>query len=655
MIPPNRTAEFWKRPFTGRLLAVSVALLAFLLVRVLSPGTLSALDERVGEFSWRAFPLKTEESRLVIVDIDEASLAAYGPWPWPRERIAELSRKLSALGATLQIYDIVFPDPRPGDRALAAEMSRHAVVLSQIFSFDDTAAPTTGRLQGGLDTPTCASPLPQARGYIGNAPGLLAAAGHIAPRIAADGAVRALPALVCFDGRAYPALGIAALLKAAAASPTLRIEAGEGLFAPIYRLTHPDLPGIQIPLDRQGDVRIPYRQSRQSFISVPVADVLAGRAPRELFRGVWALVGATAFGVGDAVPTPHGGAVAGVEVHAQFIAGLLDGAIPYTPRGSGLIRSLAAALGIGLLLLAAWRGPRPALNLPLIGLALAVALAWAHGALLVSHQLWLGWAAPALVCLLSGVFIGVAEHARARRERELVYRNLASYLPASAASRIAFHEPIGAIEARQQTIAALYVDLRNFSAYCETRPPMESAAILHTFFTLVDRIVREFGGVIEEYVGDAVLAVWEFPEPGPAASLPAPVAAAVRILDEGTAALPPAAPPGLEPLALGIGIEVGPALVGSFGPARRRAHTALGEPVTVATRLQALTADVAESLLLGPTLAASVKDDQRLVPLGEFLLEGLRQPRQIFAFRPVQGRGIEPRRSLTGPRRLRVV
>lgn len=620
-------------PWQGRALALGLALAVAVLMRGVFPGVLDSFDERAGDFFWRAFPVDTQERRVIVVDIDEASLAEVGPWPWPRERIEALSGRLAALGAGTQIYDIVLPDARPGDDRLAAELARHPVVLAQIFTLGNEEPSAAGQIRGALTSPACGAPLPLAKGYIGNAAALttnpLTAVGHITPRISDDGSVRRLPALICFQNRAYPLLGLAALLKSAALAPALSIAPGAGWFDPAYRLAHGALPGVQVPLDGNGDVRLSYSLSRKSFISVPAADILAGRAPAEFFKGAWVLVGATAFGIGDAVPTPHGGAVGGVEVHAQFITALLDNRLPYTPRGTPAIQFLMAGLAAAaLLLLAVRRNRLPVVILPLVGLVLSLLMFALHGRALLASHLWLGWADPAVFTLCAGLLLGVAEHARTRVEREALFRNLSSYLPQAVASDIAFREPSGVIDARRCDITVLYVDLRNFSAYCENRPPEEAAALLHAFFTLVDRAVEQHRGIVEEYAGDDVMAIWQ----ANPAQVAQALAAAAQIIEEGTALLPSPPPPGLEPLGIGIGIETGSALVGSFGPARRRTHTALGETVTIATRLQALTAELAEPIILGPG-AAALLPGEPLVPLGVFLLEGLNQSRNIFAFR----------------------
>ncbi len=649
-------------PWRNRWLALAAALLAALALKGLAPGLFEGIDERSGEWAWRlaAGAAGGEERRVVIVDIDEGSLARVGAWPWSRQRMAELLDKLSAAGAGPVAFDVVFPDARPGDAALAASLKRHPAVLAQIFSLDNVT-PAAGQLQGAMAGVGCVPPVPEAAGFIGNTPALQAAAGHITPRIAPDGAVRKIPALVCRDGQAYPALGLATLMQATGARDGFGLFPGAGLLEPAWRLSHPVLPGAGIPLDRGGDIRLSYRLPRQAFISIPAADVLEGRAPVHLLRGAWVLVGATAFGLGDVVPTPHGGAVGGVEVHAQFISALLDDRLPYSPNGAGAIGLGLALLGGALCLLVAAGARRmpapesgrrhpvqlPVWALPLAATLFTLLLLAVHVGLLLGRNLWLGWSWPAGFVLFAGMLLAAVEHARTRFERERLYGNLSAYLPAPVAREIAFNEVTGAIEAERREISVLFVDIRNFSAYCEGRPPDETAALLQAFFTTASRVIKAHGGVIEEYVGDAVMAIWNAPTPCPDHAVRA-FAAGNALIEACGRLFPEIPPPGLEPLAVGVGLETGEALVGSFGPADRRTHAALGETVTVAARLTAMTGELAHPLLVGEKAAerlaahAASPDLPHLVSLGSFLLEGLRRPRQIFGIGVDDARQAEP-------------
>lgn len=628
-----RASRLLLHPWRGRALLLAVAAAVVLLLRALAPGMTTGIDERSGDLLWR-LTASTErgiERRVVIVDIDESSLARFGAWPWSRGRLAELFRRAGEMGASAIVADVVFPETRPGDELLASEISRWPVVLAQIFALPPAARVSNGHLQGALSAPACHAATPEAVGFIANTPALVATAGHITPRIDRDGAVRAIPALICHEEKSYAALGLMALVKAAEAEPAFELAPGHGPFDAHWRLTHRTLPALNLPLDRQGDIRLPYRLGRSAFAAVSAADVLEGRAPAALFSGSLVLIGATAFGIGDAVPTPHGGAVGGVEVHAQFIAALLDGHLPFTPVAAPVLRLLWGAFASALLLFACLRPRRlpptwllPSLAAVLTGLTF-VLFAW----LLLEHDRWLGWSDVGGYILLAGLLLAIYEHARTRLERERLYRNLSAYLPAQVAAHIAFHEVHGVIEAERREISVLFADIRNFSAYCEGRPPEETAGLLHAFFTTATRIVEAHGGVIEEFVGDAVMAVWN----GPTRCLDHSArayAAACQLLQETRELFPDPPPPGLEPLALGVGIESGDALVGSFGPSRRRTHTALGETVTVAVRITAMTGELAHPILIGEK-AARLLPSGSCVSLGAFLLEGLRRPRQIHA------------------------
>lgn len=661
--PPVKAAAevLARRRWRARLLAVLVALGVVLGLTTLRPVFFGGLDEAVGDQAWRWQAKSAEirgepaERRVVIVDIDEASLSEIGPWPWPRQRMAKLLDALHAVGAGPVIFDMAFPDESVGDADFAAALQRHPSVIAQVFSPSTPAA--AGMVSGALSGPDCAVQdgnsqplLLPAAGYIGNAASLLGAksavsgplVGHITPRIDADGAVRAMPAVICHNGRLYPALGLAALRQATGVgNDSVTIEAGWRFGDPDWILRVPGVPGVSLPLQADGDLRVPYALPRSALISISARDILAGRAPADILKGAWVLVGGTAFGLGDAVPTPLGGAVAGVEVHLQFISAMLDARLPYAPRGVWIINALLALAGAGLLIAMATLGGRslngvPARRwpvvvlLPVVGIALALGLACLHGLVLTQAGRWLGWSSAGFFLMLTSLGLAAVEHAAVRFERQRLFNNLSAYLPVSVARDIALNEVRGVIEAEKREITVFFADIRNFSAYCEGRPPEETAGLLHLFYSAAVEIVERSGGVIEEFSGDAVMAVWS------ANHVPrhvqAALAAARELLVETQPLFPEIAPPGLEPLALGIGLETGSALIGSFGPARRRTHTAMGETITVAARLTALTTDLARPLLVGEEAAKRLNASGNTVEsMGEFLLEGLRRSRTIHA------------------------
>lgn len=627
------------------ILALSLALagLAWALLHLAAGTALHRFEERSGDLVWRLSADQRDERRLIVVDIDERSLREVGPWPWSRATQARLVQQLAAAGARQQIFDIVFTDARPDDETLARALQQHRPVLAQVFALEQGGTPSAGQPAGALDWPTCPAPFGAAAGYLANTAALRPqSVGHITPRIASDGVVRHQPAVICFQGKSWPALGLAALMQGSAAR-SLVLQRGSGWFDPPWQLSAPEIATGPIPLDERGDLRVSWRLHPDSFISIPAADVLAGRVPAGLLDSAWVLVGSSAFGLNDSIATPYAGVSAGLQAHAQIITALIDGRTPYTPRGEPAAQVLAAALGVLLLLWLAREagGVRPRFPVYLLPLAAAGCglLLWVgHALLLATAAMWLGWLEPAIFIFVMGGAMGILEHAQSRLDRDRLYTHLSSYLPAPVAAALALQPPSSAIKASTNLVSVLFADIRNFSAYCEARPPEEAAAVLHAFFSTATRIVEAEGGVIEAFQGDAILAVWNG-EPAPD-TLPANAAsdhahralqAAINLQAAIQGVLPDPAPAGLEPLALGIGIETGPAMTGSFGLASRRAHMVMGRTVTIASRLVEMTAELAHPILVGEGLAAQI-GGTGLESMGTFLLEGMRVPHHIYAY-----------------------
>lgn len=638
-------AHWFKHPWLARCAAVALAaLLTVAALQWAAPG-LHQLEEQASDRVWRLSASTQPERRVVLVDIDDASLAAIGPWPWSRQTMAELTQKLDAQGVGLKLFDVVFPDDRPGSadfsRALAAHSDASPAVLAQVFALRNESQLRSGALGGALAGIGCQAPAVPAQGYLANAPGLHALAGHITPTLDADGAVRRMAALVCMDERSYPALALAGVAALSHSGPPLRIEPGQGPWAPAWTIELPSLPGLKVGLDAQGQIRVPYGVARSAMVSVSAADVLRGKVAPDLLNGAWVVVGASAFGLADVVPTALGGAVSGAEVHLQLLAGLLDATVPATPRAAPWLQGGYAVLVVlGLLALAGGAPLQRRQRVLLLPLAAASAAAMAYGLhawALVAQGAFIGWTGAALAIVLTGTLLALGEQARSLAEKKRIYQNLASYVSAPVAQQIALSEPTGEIQARRCEVTVLSADLQNFSRYCEACKPEDAAQVLHQFFTTASAIVEAHGGMVEEMVGDSLLAVFNGERPCPDHALAA-LAAARELWQRCTEQLPNTQGLGLEPLGLGIGLESGDVMLGSFGPAGRRVHTVLGQTVTIALRLRALTPDLSYPLLMGQGLAQrlGVQDESghlAIKPLGSFLLQGLLRPGHVYTLR----------------------
>ncbi|NBT54473.1 MAG: CHASE2 domain-containing protein [Betaproteobacteria bacterium] len=116
---------FFRSAWRGRLLALAGAAFIWAVWWSLFPASLHQIDERASDLLWRVTASPEPERRVILIDIDDASLSRIGPWPWPRQTLADLTRKLDEQGVGLKLFDAVFPEPRDGTAALATALAAH--------------------------------------------------------------------------------------------------------------------------------------------------------------------------------------------------------------------------------------------------------------------------------------------------------------------------------------------------------------------------------------------------------------------------------------------------------------------------------------------------------------------------------------------------
>ena len=613
-------------------LALGVAGFVALIMAFVAKDSFETLGLRANDMVWRSVSGSAQqqsERRIIVINIDEASIETFGPWPWPRSVMAKLVDRLNEEGAALEVFDVVFSSVQPDDSVLTQALAESPTILAQILAINSDEVVFRGRLQSGLVYPDCQRYFDSATAYIANNEKIIGQqAGHITPRISPDGSVRKMPAMLCYQDKVYPALSLAAIAKGADVSPAFTYKRNTGVWESFATLQYRQIPGMNIPVDVKGDMLLPWWLARQEIVSVSAKDVLLGEVPSGFLSGAWALIGATAFGIGDAVPTPLGGAVSGVEVHAQLMSAILDGRMPYQPQSTGLLQFFWALLMAVLLWLSANYFNRGFLfGMISVAVTLMIVTALLPLFLLQFFSVWLPTIVVILFIFLASGFVLIQQYYCDRYEKALMYRNLASYLPEHVALKIATVEPSSKLQTRHERVAVFYADLRNFSAWCNQLSADEVGAILHSFYSLADKVVSANGGVIEEYVGDAVLAVWYYDTETDCA----PVQAAQALVKEwGSFFGHETYQDNLPPLAVGIGIDYGDILVGSFGSEHRRAYTLLGESVSKAMRIQAMTEELAQPIVLSENAHALWRQGLVMHSLGDFWLPGAPKSSTLF-------------------------
>ena len=581
-----------------------------------------SFDQRLSDWVWRLLDEPIAESRFVFVDIDERSLSEVGAWPWSRDQMARLIEALQRADASEITVDAIFPDKRSGDRLLAETIGRQPTPVGSVtFALPGNEAVQTGVLPDSVGSNLCDQGLfPEAIGFLGNTATLPLPAGHITPRVDDDGVVRAMPAFICFEGEAYPALALAAFLRATGLTEERLTLVSGSWSEPTMSLRVGD--ALQIPLTLDGHLIVPFEGQASEYSRISAADVLAGTA---LPSGRWVVVGSSAVGLSDRVATPLAPLEAGALIHLRLLRGLLDDRLPSQMPAISSVLWLVAMLVCGCLgaiasmtALRWWVAP-----FAMIGFVLAALLSslWLRSTGLIMIPL----AGPIGAVGVASVAATTVAFIQYRVERSELIQRLGAYLPMEVAARIADGQTVGSVDMNRRSAVLLTVDLRNFDRWAERLEARLSAAVLHHYVCSVSDRIQQHGGVVLQVSGCRVRAVWDLDHGT------RDILALLNVLvDEVDGSFPDVElDPELPPMGLAIGVEQGELLMGTYGSESSRGFSLLGEVALLVQGLVRMTSEVSAPCLIGPEFASRLEATSK-VSLGTFLLEESSAPRELF-------------------------
>lgn len=588
----------------------------------------------------------TPENRIVIIDIDERSLAEAGEggWPWPRPTIARLlERLIDDYGVASIAVDMVLPEIRPNEATLAAQLRRPQVTGAVVYDLDKRNLPLKPPELPAVPAISVAPGAPRIYGpaTLANHRGLMPVqAGHITAVFDSDGVMRRIAPMICTaNADCRPSLTLTAFMSLLD-KPQIDFRAGRGLLSPHWVMEIGSVDGATfatLPLDHNGMLQVPYRHLKRDWTVISAVDILNKVPDPALLKGVMVLLGGTALGMQDVITTPLNPVAIGFEPHVELLSALLDNDFAYEPKW-GLLFDAATMLPFALMMVwALSRYKDPAHRAALFPCWLALTwIATTVLALFVLRQLNL--LLPLLPLLifppLAVLLTVLAELYRSGREQAGVMSLLAAYLPGSVAAKLANLSRHGTkvdttIDASRRNITVLFADIHGFAGITEHGLPEVVARLMQRIFTeMADAVVSQ-NGTIDKFIGDAIMAFWNAPDDDIRHAQNA-LASAFEIKRRIETLAPFCEELGIPPVSVGIGMESGEALVGNFGSAHRRTFTALGEPVVLASRLVGLTASYKEVILIGPASAALL-GAAATRPIGEARIRGRSSEMQLYA------------------------
>ncbi len=588
----------------------------------------------------------TVDPRIVIVDIDERSLLEQGRWPWSRNQLAAMMNQLfDRYKVKVVGFDVVFAekDESSGLKTLekigrehftgnkefnrAMDKVRPALDFDQMFADSIRNRPVAlgyyfrhgGKEKGSVgalpdpafsakDYAQAGVYFVQADAYGANLPVLqksAAAAGHFDPLVDRDGISRRIPMVEEYQGALYESLSLA-IARISLGIP--KVEAGivNGSVGESYAgLEWLQLGKRRIPVDENVAALIPFRGRQGSFPYVAATDILTGKADPKTLEGSIVLVGTTAPGLMDLRASPVQSVYAGVEMHANMIAGILDQNIKERPAyllGAELITLLLAgiilALGLAVLtplwstlLTAGVLASTVALNL----------LLWQQANLVLPLASMLLLAATLYLLNMSyGFFV----ESRGKRQLAGLF---GQYVPPELVDEMAKDPDSFSLEGESRELTVLFSDVRGFTSISEGLDPKQLTLLMNEYLTPMTHVIHNYRGTIDKYMGDAIMAFWGAPVADPDHARHA-LLAALAMIKELKMLQTAFQAKGWPVINIGVGLNTGLMTVGNMGSEFRMAYTVMGDAVNLGSRLESLTKQYGVHIIVSEFTKQKVPD-----------------------------------------------
>lgn len=611
------------------------------------------------------------DPRVVIVAVDDDSVAEVGRWPWSRDTIGHLlERILNEYGARVVAFDIVFSEPQlnplaesarlipPTDadsRDLRQRLLEHQrlgdidgqfagvlkrfgdrIVLGYFFYPQGASLPEQIRKNspaGFEDLRPSAiaahlrgdgmGPISTMAGIEENLPRFMRAtqtAGFFNFFPDVDGMVRRVPLLARHDEEVYPNLDLQAL-RIALGWPELTV-----------RLSELGVEALQLgqkllPVDMRGEMLLNQYGPAHTFTHIAAADVLAGRVDAETLRDRVVLLGVTAVGLYDYRPSPFDVVFPGVEGHAAAMANILNDEALYRPDvlvALEIVGVFVLALVCGLIALRVQPAVQGAI---LLGVPIAVAMLaqW----LFVTHALWLK-----MVYLIAGVIITTVplillDYLLESRRRQFIHDAFSHYLAPAAVEELERHPERLNLGGEERVMTAMFSDIYNFSTFSETLDAPRLVRFLNMYLTEMSNIVLKYGGTIDKYEGDAIIAFFGAPLLQEDHALRA-VRAALEQQDRLAGLRHEWEKQGYPAVHVRLGLDSGRMVVGNMGSSQRMDYTVMGDHVNLASRLEGVNKAYGTPILISQDTYALVKQAIAARFVDRVRVVGRKTPVDIF-------------------------
>ncbi|MFW5488390.1 MAG: CHASE2 domain-containing protein [Desulfovibrio sp.] len=611
--------------------------------------------------------------QVSIIAVDEESLIKYGRWPWDRELTAKLVSKIDSYGPKAVGYDIVFSEPQanPAGEELVelirnakriglkptlelrryfkerlgatnqdAQLARALLgakshqILGYYFNLDPKSADDTGKntlgraaryfekqLDGGkrpdvLGVPRAFKPRTNTE-LLAKAVGSQAFFNVIPD---ADGTIRRYNMVIGFNGTYYQPLAAAMFSRAVPQAPPMLLVTQNGMVGAQWERHF-------VPTDAKGRMLLNYRGPAGAIPHIPAWKVLDGDVDPALFKHHYLLVGVTAPTVYDLRVTPYGVAYPGLEIHATALDNMLTQDFIRHPEWAPLMDIAAIWIFAGVTVAFLWRA-RTVVTL-LSFTVLAFGFIYANQYFLTAKQYWLNIVYPLLSFAGTYLALNTYRYLFSDLQKKQIRSAFSKYLDPNVVEQVTADPDRLCLGGERLELSVLFSDIRSFTSISEGLSPDNLVALLNEYLTDMTKIVMRNKGLLDKYIGDAVMAVfgapYHYPEhPVEACNTALEMQYQLEVLNRSLEKR------SLPRLAIGIGINTGEMVAGNMGSQERFDYTVMGDNVNLASRLEGLTKTYGVGIIISQFTQEQVSVHFWTRPLDLVRVKGKKDAVEIF-------------------------
>lgn len=568
---------------------------------------------------------KKIDKEIVFIAVDEQSINTFGRWPWSRDIIADGLKELTQ--ADVVLFDMIFSEPTTpkNDAKLAQAIANLNSSVCGFFLRQKSTQHIDPEALEILDDSSLDLLQSQIAEYKNpffvsapeveiNIPEILEScslSGSFSTLADSDQLLRAYPISVYYNNKLFPSLAIQAL--------RLKFQSDLKRVSPNEVSLHDKL----LRLNEKGFVKLNYYKKKQYNI-VSFLDVYNKKVPAKYFKNKIVILGITEIGSGDVVSTPNG-FMYGPLLHYTFLSNFLENQlIKELPSVSIYLMFFLAFLPFILLLLLKKVIYRILANTFVFTLVYGVV----H-TLFTQDMLYIDLFYPLLTLLVSTIFIESLAFRDQEKSSKFMRDAFSAYLSKELLAQLVKNPQALSLGGEKKELTVLFSDIRGFTNISESMDPQSLVTLLNRYFTPMTSAVLEHKGMLDKYIGDAIMAFFNAPvdvakHADEACNSALDMIKRLNKLNEELKR------ENIAPIKIGIGINTAEVVVGNMGSDTRFNYTVMGDGVNLASRIEALTKNYGVAILITEFTVAKLSDHYLYRKIEPVAVKGKEQPVLLY-------------------------